>query len=123
MEKPLRILAVDNEPTVTLSLGYVFTAPRYHVTTVKSGQEALAELDANPGSFDVIIVDQKMPNLTGTELVAAMRERGVTSKVIALSAFLSDEIRATYEGMGVSMMFAKPFDVVELRTAVDCRNA
>ncbi|HEY2799666.1 MAG TPA: response regulator [Chthoniobacterales bacterium] len=119
MEEPLRILAVDNEPTVTLSLGFVFAAPRYQVTTVKSGQEALAELDANPDSYDVIIVDQKMPNLTGTELVAAIQERGVTSKVVVLSAFLSHEIRAAYERMGVSVMFAKPFDVVELRTAVD----
>ncbi len=118
MQTTLKILAVDNEPSVTLALSYVFTRPRYELTAVGSGSEALARLDAGADAFDVIIVDQKMPELTGAELVAAIRERGVKSKVIVLSARLSSEVRAAYERMDVHVMFAKPFDIAELRTAV-----
>ena len=44
--------------------------------TVARGEAALAALDAAAQPFDAIIVDQKMPNLTGAQLVAALRERG-----------------------------------------------
>jgi CheY-like chemotaxis protein len=119
MDAPVRILAVDNEPSVTLSLQYVFSGPRYELTCVDSGNAALAKLDANLELYDIIIVDQKMPHLTGAELVSAIRQRGITGKIIALSAYLSSEIREAYERMDVHVMFSKPFNVTELRCAVD----
>ena len=96
MDTPLRILAMDNEPSVTLSLRFVFTGPRYEVTCVESGVAALARLDDNSNRYDVMIVDQKMPQLTGAELVSALRERGIHGKIIVLSAQLSSEIREAY---------------------------
>lgn len=119
MDAALKILAVDNEPSVTLSLRYIFAAPRYEVTGVENGNDALARLDANSDRYDVIIVDQKMPHLTGVELVSAIRKRGITGKIMVLSAHLSSEIREVYERMDVHVMFPKPFDIAELRSAVD----
>ncbi len=119
MAAPLRILAVDNEPAVTFSLKYVFAGPRYEFTSAESGEAALTTLDANPDPYDVIIVDQKMPHQTGTELVGAIRKRGLNGKIIVLSAHLSSEVRADYARMNVHEMFAKPFDVGELRSAVN----
>lgn len=119
MERTLRILAVDNEPSVTTSLRYVFAGPRYEMTAVASGEDALGKLDAGLDQFDVIIVDQKMPNLTGAELVTAMRRRGLRSKIIVLSAHLAPDIRAAYEQMDVHFMFEKPFDLTALRGAVE----
>jgi DNA-binding response OmpR family regulator len=119
MDAPLRILAVDNEPMVGLSLRYVFGDPRYELTCAESGAAALANLDANPDPYDVIIVDQKMPNLSGVELVGAIRKRGLNGKIMVLSAHLSSEVRADYARMDVHETFDKPFDVGELRSAVD----
>ena len=119
MDAPLRILAVDNEPSVTLSLRYVFTGPRYELTCVESGPAALAKLDANFDLYDVIIVDQKMPGLTGLELVKAIRARGISGKIIVVSAYLTHEIRESFEQVGVNALFSKPFIVEELRSAVD----
>src|SRR6266446_3262148 len=115
MSAPFRILTVDNEPSVTLSLKYVFAGPRYEVLCVDSGDAALAILDANSDLYDVIIVDQKMPNLTGVELVGALRKRSIPGKIIILSADLTPEIREAYERMAVDAIFSKPFDVQELR--------
>jgi len=60
-----------------------------------------------------------MPNLTGAQLVAALRERGVKSRIIVLSADVTDEVRQTYQDLGVQAIFEKPFDVGQLRAAVD----
>jgi len=119
VEKPVRILAVDNEPSVTLSLRYVFAGSRYDVACAEDGDSALATLDANPDPYDVIIVDQKMPHLSGIELVEGIRKRGITSKIIVVSAHLSEEVRGAYERMDVHVMFPKPFNVDQLRSAVD----
>lgn len=118
IDAPLKILAVDNEPSVTLSLRYVFTGPRYELTCVESGHAALAKLDANFALYDVIIVDEKMPKLTGVELVSAIRQRGINGKIIVVSAHLSQEVREAYARMDVGAMFAKPFNVEELRATV-----
>ena len=115
----LRILAVDNEPSVTFSLRYIFTGPRYEISAVENGDAALARLDSGSERFDIIIVDQKMPHMTGVELVEEMRKRGITSKIMVLSAHISSEIRAAYERMDVHIMFPKPFDIAALRSAVD----
>jgi DNA-binding NarL/FixJ family response regulator len=66
-----------------------------------------------------MIVDQKMPHLTGAELVGALRERGDHGKIIVVSAHLSSEIREAYERLDVHEIFPKPFNVAELRSAVD----
>ena len=91
MSAPFRILAVDNEPSVAVSLKYVFAKPRYEVSSAESGPAALAMLDAPSNLYDLIIVDQKMPNLTGVELVDAIRKRGIPGNIIVLSAQISPE--------------------------------
>jgi CheY-like chemotaxis protein len=115
----LRILAVDNEPSVTFSLRHVFTGPRYEITAVENGDAALARVDSGLEHYDVIIVDQKMPHMSGVELVEQLRKRNVDSKIMVLSAHLSSEVREAYERMDVHLMFPKPFDVAAIRSAVD----
>jgi len=119
MDRPLRILAVDDEPSVTLSFRYIFAGPQYEVTCVGGGAAALARLDANWHLYDVIIVDEQMPHLTGVELVSSIRKRGINGKIIVISAHLTPEIREAYQRLNVDMMFAKPFNVGDLRSTID----
>jgi two-component system response regulator (stage 0 sporulation protein F) len=118
MERVYRILAVDNEPSVTTAFRFVFDGPQYDITCVGSGADALAHLDRST-PFDVIIVDQRMPNLTGVELVREIRKRGIQGKIIVVSANLSAEVCEAYQRMDVSLMFSKPFDIRQLRSAVE----
>jgi CheY-like chemotaxis protein len=119
MEAKLKILAVDDEPSIRHSMRYIFGGPRYQVTIAESGEEALAKLDAQTGAFDIIVIDQKMPHLTGLELVDEIRKRGFTGKMMVLSAHLSPEIRAAYQEMEVNVLLNKPFNIHDLRTALD----
>ena len=118
MDRVCRILAVDNEPSVTTALRFVFDGPQYNITCVDNGADALAHLDCST-PFDVIIVDQKMPRLTGVELVREIRRRGVDGKIIVVSANLSAELCEAYKRMDVSLIFTKPFDIRQLRSAVE----
>lgn len=115
----LRILAVDNEPSVTFSLRHIFNGPRYELTAAENGDAALSRIDSSSGRYDVIIVDQKMPHMTGLELVGEMRKRGVSSKIMVLSADVSPEVREAYERVDVHLVFPKPFDIGALRSAID----
>jgi CheY-like chemotaxis protein len=115
----LRILAVDNEPSVTFSLRHIFNGPRYEFSAVENGDAALSRIDSGSGRYDVIIVDQKMPHMTGLELVGEMRKRDITSKIMVLSADLSPEEREAYERVDVHLVFPKPFDIGDLRSAID----
>jgi DNA-binding response OmpR family regulator len=119
MKAALKILAVDDNPSITGCMPFIFAAPLYEVTSATDGDDALAKLKAEPNSYDVIIVDQKMPRLNGVELVQGIREQGITGKIVVLSSHLSPEIRDAYERAGVQVIIDKPFDVGKLRSAVD----
>jgi len=119
MKTSLKILSVDDNPSITCSMPFIFSAPFYEVTSATDGDDALAKLETNPNGYDVIIVDQKMPRLNGVELVQGIRERGITGRIVVLSAHLSPEIRDAYERVGVQVVMDKPFDVEELRSVVN----
>jgi len=119
MSAALRILTVDDEPSITHSMRFIFAGPRYEVTGAETGDDALAKLDENEDAYDVIIIDQKMPHLTGVELVEKIKNRGFSGKIMVLSAHLSSEIREAYEQMDVHVLLDKPFNIHELRSALD----
>lgn len=98
---------------------FIFADPHYQVASAADGHTALTEITEHPGEYDIIIVDQKMPRMTGLELVQGIRERGVPARIMVLSAHLTLEIRQAYEQMGVCVILQKPFDVAELRLAVN----
>ena len=119
MEAALKILVVDDNPLIRCCMSFIFAASHYEVTSARDGNDALARLDANPDGYDVIIVDQKMPQLSGVELVREIRKKGIRAKIMVLSAHLSPEIREAYEQLNVPVILDKPFNIQDLRLVVD----
>ena len=115
----VKILAVDDEDAIRRVMSLIFKAPRYEMASAVNGAHALSKIDARATDYDVIIVDQKMPQFTGLEFVQRIRKRGIRAKVIVLSAHLTPEIRQAYQKTGVSLMLDKPFEIEEIRAAVD----
>ena len=78
-----RVLIADDEPYVRELLRDFLAGQGYEVTAVATGAEAL---DAVP-TFqpDVILVDMLMPGLSGTDVLDALRQAGVTVPVILIS--------------------------------------
>src|SRR5499427_10216369 len=84
------LLLVDDDDLFRESLGLNLIDEGYDVTSFAGGREALAYLDQG-GSADVMLLDWRMPDLTGLEVLRQMRAAGVTIPVIFLTV-LSDDI-------------------------------
>lgn len=84
---PHRILVVDDEEIVLVALYETLRREAYEVVTTSDPATALAEL--KKGEFSVIITDQRMPTLTGLELLAQAREIQPNATRILITAVLS----------------------------------
>jgi CheY-like chemotaxis protein len=118
-ETALKILAVDDEPSIAAYLSFIFKRPRYELTSARNGNDALARVSAAPVPYDVIITDNDMPHLSGVGLVRALRERSFGGKIMVLSGDLTAEAREAYSRMKVDAILDKPFDNQELRNRLD----
>ena len=113
------LLFVDDEPDVLDILSKTFER-RFDVLTASSGLAALSILRSNP--VDLLITDQRMPEMTGIELISAARAGGLDLTAILLTAYTDPEdmIAAINEGH-VYRYITKPWDVNDLLITV--RNA
>jgi two-component system, OmpR family, response regulator ChvI len=84
------LLLVDDDDLFRESLGLNLVDEGYEVTSFADGGEALAYFESG-GDADVMLLDWRMPQLTGIEVLRAMRRRGIAIPVIFLTA-LSDDI-------------------------------
>jgi DNA-binding NtrC family response regulator len=111
-----RVLFVDDEKNVRLLVEMSLSRSGYHVTTVASGQEALALMQEQ--AFDVMLTDLKMPEMSGEELLGQVRTLWPDLEVVVVTAYpgLSNAIRTIRAG--VSDYVLKPFDLNQLELAV-----
>lgn len=119
MDSALKILALDDEPSITESMRFIFARPNYEVTGVNDSDDALAKLTDESEGYDILITDQKMPFRSGLDLVRELRKRNFSGKIMVLSAHLSPSLREEYEQMDVHVMLDKPFNIQDLRRALD----
>src|SRR5437762_7423581 len=84
------LLLVDDDDLFRESLGLNLIDEGYEVTSFANGREVMAYLDRG-GDADVILLDWRMPNLTGLEVLRRTRAAGITIPVIFLTV-LSDDI-------------------------------
>ena len=97
------LLLVDDDDLFRESLGLNLVDEGYEVTSFDNGQKALAYL--NRGSADVMLLDWRMPELTGIDVLRQMRGAGISIPVIFLTA-LSEDIyeEAALEGGAVDFI-------------------
>ena len=97
------LLLVDDDDLFRESLGLNLVDEGYEVTSFDNGRDALAYL--NDGSADVMLLDWRMPNLTGIDVLRQMRDAGISIPVIFLTV-LSDDIyeQAALEGGAVDFI-------------------
>ena len=111
------LLCVDDEEYVLSSLERAFRNQPFRVMTALSGKEALAIMENEP--VRVLISDQRMPGMAGTELLARVKARWPKVIRIILSCFaeVADLIKAINDGE-VYRFIRKPWDNVVLRDLV-----
>lgn len=111
-----KILIVDDEQSYRQLLTHVFELDGHLVRTARNGREGLEALDAEPA--DVVISDVKMPDMTGIEMLRAIRETQPDLGLILMTAFSSVENAREAFKLGAEDFIEKPFDVEELKLIV-----
>jgi DNA-binding response OmpR family regulator len=106
------VLVVDDERKIA-DLYAMFLEDRYDVRTAYGGREALDSLDE---AVDVVLLDRRMPELTGDEVLGTIRERDVDCRVAMVTAV---EPEFDIVDMGFDDYLVKPADRDDLTGVVD----
>ena len=100
------ILAVDDDPNALFGLTQILTEEGFKIITAANGKEALKTLKAN--FIDIVITDEKMPDVSGLELLAKIKALDPDLPVILLTAFGSVPLAVEALKRGAYYFFEKP---------------
>jgi two-component system response regulator HydG len=109
---PARVLVVDDEPTLLKALEALLRKKGYEVTALESPIAATQKLAQE--DFDVALLDVKMPQLSGLELLHAVKHRRPEIEVIMMTGHATVETALAAVKAGAYDYLTKPFDDVEL---------
>ena len=115
--RPGRLLVVDDEPNIARILSSYFARQGWEVRTCNHPLEALNEVaEIQP---DVVITDLSMPEMTGVELLGALRERGHQMPVLLVTAHGTIDSAVAALKFGAFDYLCKPFELDRVKAAVE----
>lgn len=111
-----RVLFIEDEPALRISYERYFR-PRYAMAFASSGAEALERLAEQPP--DVVVLDMRLPDTDGVDLLRQIRSASPAIPVIITTAYVSVEPQLRVLDLAHSAYLIKPFDLDELGAAID----
>jgi len=108
----LRALVVDDEPSVTAALDCFLRIEGYAVRTACDGTSALAAVAAQCPDF--IVLDLRMPDMDGLEVLRRIRQDHPSIIVILFSAYLDRAVTQQALALGVRACLQKPLNLPDL---------
>ena len=112
----MRLLIAEDDPRLLRSLAHIFETEGCLVDAVARGDDALAY--AESGEYDGLVLDIMMPGRDGVSVLQALRERGISTPALFLTA--KDGVAERVQGLdaGADDYLAKPFSTSELLARV-----
>jgi len=117
--RPLRVLCADDNVLVLDMLSKTLQSAGHHVEVATDGRTAVTRVEEDPGYFQLIITDTRMPQLDGFGVVQQVRSAGFTGKIIVFANALSPEDRERYADLEVDRVVDKPGKSGELLRAIN----
>ncbi len=114
----MRILLVEDDESLNESLSFQLQSEGFAVDSCFDGEEACYYSEQN--IYDVILLDRMLPHMEGTEVLTALRGKGIATPVILLTALgtLSDKVMGL--DLGADDYLVKPFAIEELLARIRC---
>ncbi len=123
----LRVLIVDDEVGIRLAIAralvhHVVPLPEFHAEfgfdteQAGTGEEALERIEKEPP--DIVLLDHKLPGMSGLEVLERLRQRGDDLLVVMITAYASLDTAVTATKRGAYDFLAKPFTPDELKSAL-----
>jgi two-component system alkaline phosphatase synthesis response regulator PhoP len=114
-----RILIVEDEPGLRLALTDRLSADGYDVAEAADGDEGLRR--ATEEHFDLVILDVMLPRRSGLDVCRDLRQRGIASAILMLTARGEVVDRVVGLKLGADDYLTKPFAMAELLARVEAR--
>jgi len=112
----IRILAVDDEPDLRQLVRHALTQRGHEVRTAGNGKEAMALLGQE--EFDVVLLDLRMPEMGGIQLLRWAREMGIEAEIIILTGHADVDTAIEAMRLGAYDYLSKPFRLQEVEQIV-----
>jgi DNA-binding response OmpR family regulator len=120
---PFRILLAEDDDAMRALVADALRTDGHDVVELADGGRLLVDIAARlkdgggDGSLDLIVSDIRMPICSGLQILAALRDAHWHTPVILMTAFGDEATRRHAESLS-AVLFDKPFDLDDLRTAV-----
>jgi two-component system response regulator MprA len=116
---PSRLLIVDDDPELRNFLVTELKVEGYLCNEAATGQNALGQIRGE--SWDLVLLDWTLPDFSGVEVCRRMRQGGISTPVLMITA--RDEVRERVEALdsGADDYLTKPFSIEELLARVRAR--
>lgn len=112
-----RILVVDDDPHMQQAISTCLARGNYQLTVVANGLAALEQLEQD--TYDLIITDQQMPQMSGLELLTTLEKRGSEIPVVMITAYGTITQAVEAMQLGAADFITKPFSAPDLERIVD----
>ena len=112
-----RILLVEDEPGLVVALSDLLTLEGHEVEAARDGETGLVL--AASGRLDLIILDVMLPRKTGFDVCRELRQRGIDTAILMLTARSQVVDRVVGLRLGADDYLAKPFDPAELLARIE----
>lgn len=111
-----RVLVVDDERSIRLTLKAFLARAGYEVEAAEDGAEALRLLTA--GKFDVVLSDLILPRISGLELLENIRHLQPETRVIMMTGMPDDRTSSQADSLGTFGYLSKPVDIQDMLALV-----
>lgn len=111
-----RILIVDDEKNIRMTLKHCLREQKYDLDIAINGDEALTKIENN--KYDLVLLDIKMPGLSGMDVLKKVRERGNNTNIIMMTAYGTIERAVEAMKLNAIDFISKPFSPDEIRSIV-----
>ena len=113
MDKPSKLLIVDDNKEILSTLKDFFIMKKYEVFTASDGLEGLKLLGTEEQGFDLVITDLVMPNISGVGLIAIIKKKFPGLPVMAITGW-GEHPEALATEAQADQVLEKPFKLSEL---------
>ncbi|WP_422659154.1 response regulator [Paenibacillus sp. EC2-1] len=112
-----KVLIVDDQNGIRILLMEVFSSEGYETFQAANGKIALDIVKKNEP--DLVLLDMKIPGMDGLEILKHIKQMNPDIKVIMMTAYGELDMIKEATDLGALMHFTKPFDIDEMRLAVN----
>ena len=112
-----RVLLIEDEPGLRLTLSDRLMNDGYAVDTAADGEAGLSQ--ASTGAYDLIVLDVMLPRMNGFDVCREVRQRGVRTPILMLTARGQVVDRVVGLKLGADDYLTKPFETIELMARLE----